>query len=73
MPLLHLIDDQQNRDGGIRTHGLLLPKQAFYQAELHPVNGGRSISAAWRGSQDILKAFTPKLQETAAACRAPLG
>lgn len=22
--------------GGIRTHGLLLPKQAFYQAELHP-------------------------------------
>lgn len=29
---------RKNRDGEIRTHGLLLPKQAFYQAELHPVD-----------------------------------
>ena len=26
------------RGGGIRTHDLLLPKQARYQATLHPVN-----------------------------------
>ncbi len=28
------------RGGEIRTHDLLLPKQAFYQAELHPEIGG---------------------------------
>jgi hypothetical protein len=27
---------QQNRDGQIRTDGILLPKQARYQAALHP-------------------------------------
>jgi hypothetical protein len=32
---------KSGRGGEIRTHDLLLPKQAFYQAELHPENGGR--------------------------------
>jgi hypothetical protein len=27
---------KQNRDGQIRTDGILLPKQARYQAALHP-------------------------------------
>ncbi len=32
---------QKNRGGEIRTHDLLLPKQALYQAKLHPETGGR--------------------------------
>ena len=40
-----------SRGSGIRTHGLLLPKQALYQAELCPVGGycyrhGRFVKAA---------------------------
>ncbi len=33
------------RDGGIRTRGLLLPKQARYQAALHPASTGALADA----------------------------
>lgn len=36
----------KNRGGEIRTHGLLLPKQALYQAKLRPEkNQERSMGA----------------------------
>jgi hypothetical protein len=33
----HLTAIEIGRDSRIRTDGILLPKQALYQAELHPV------------------------------------
>gem|GEM_PF-4208126 len=51
---LELIDE--NRGGGIRTHDLLLPKQALYQAKLRPGArpDGRSLegNACRGGSTD---------------------
>ena len=49
---------EQSRGDRIRTCGLLLPKQALYQAELHPVCGGRTTSAAGRREYSTPRDFT---------------
>lgn len=43
MPIL---SDKANRDGRLRSGGLLLPEQALFQAELHPEMGSICFTAA---------------------------
>ena len=41
-------EGENDRAERIRTSGLLLPKQALYQAKLRPVAGSRSLTAPGR-------------------------